>query len=391
MKTIPTINQLYTSILSDLETAYGSTIPLFGKNFLRAQALVQAGKLKLIYLGLGKIQKNIFVDTADPEASGGTLERFGRIKLGRNPFQATAGQYTVEITGTVGAIIKAGTVFKSNDDALNASKLFVLDSEYELVSATDSIVLRALEAGTDSKLLVDDQLTATSPITNVNKTAIVTAETVEPLAAEDIEDYRTKTTESFRLEAQGGAASDYRLWASDAQGVEKVYAYARSGYSNEVNVFVEATIDDSTDGKGTPSGALLSDVEDVIDFDPDTTKPLEERGRRPLGAIVNVLPITVKEIDIVISDFVGITVEIENQIFDEIETQLALVRPFVAGADVVDLRNDIFDINRIISIILNVRPGSVFGEIDLQVDSVSVSTFTFQNGDIPHLNSITYA
>jgi len=47
-------------------------------------------------------------------------------------------------------------------------------------------------------------------------------------------------------------------------------------------LFIEATVVDSTDGKGTPSAALIQDVEDVIEFDPDTTKALEDRGRRPL-------------------------------------------------------------------------------------------------------------
>lgn len=391
MTTIPTIAQLYSGILSDLETEFGTAIPIFGKVFLRALAAVQAGKLKLIYLAIADVQKNIAPDSADPESAGGTLERFGIIKLGRKPFSATAGQYTIEITGTVGAIIDASTTFKSNDDSLSPGKLFILDSEYELVSTTDSIVVRALEAGLDSQLLVGDELTATAPILNVESVGVVTAETVEPFAAEDMEEYRRKVVDSYRLEAQGGAASDYRLWAADAQGVQQVYAFAKSGFSGEINLYVEATTADSTDGHGTPSAGLLSDVEDVVEFDPDTTKPVNDRGRRPLGAfVVNYLPVSPKQIDIEITGFVGITGTIQTQIFNAVKAQIDLIRPFVAGADVLDLKNDILDINKIIATILNVRPGSVFGSIDLMVDSVSVSTKTFENGDIPYLNTITY-
>ena len=36
--TIPTLNQLYTDILGQLEAELGITIPLFGRNFLRALA-----------------------------------------------------------------------------------------------------------------------------------------------------------------------------------------------------------------------------------------------------------------------------------------------------------------------------------------------------------------
>lgn len=388
---IPTISELYTSILADIEATYGESVPPFGKNFLRALAAVQAAKLKIYYLAVAKTQKNIFVDTADAESSGGTLERFGRVKLGRNPFPAKAGQYDVEVTGLIGAVIPASSTFKSNDDSLNPSKLFVLDSEYILIATTDSINLRALEAGIDSKLVIGDKLSATSPIANVDKIATVTLETVEPLSEEDIELYRQRALDSHRLEAQGGAATDYRLWSFDAQGVQQTYPYAKTAAPNEINLFVEATVADSIDGKGTPSAGLLTDVEAVVEFDPDVTKPLNERGRRPLGVfIVHYLAITVREVDIVIDSFVGITPEIQTLIFNALELEIDLIRPFIGGADILEEKNDILDINKIISTILNARPGSVFGTITLKIDSVPLSTFTFINGNIPNLNSVTY-
>jgi len=391
MITIPKLSELFTSILSDLESTFGESIPLFGKNFLRALAAVQAGKLKVFYLVVAKTQKNIFVDTADREDSGGTLERFGRVKLGRDPFPAKAGQYTVDVTGSIGAVIPASTTFKSNDDSLNPGKLFVLDNEFTLTTTTDSITLRALEAGVDSKLLVSDLLAATSPIINVDKTATVTAETIAPLAEEDIELYRTRALESYRLEAQGGAATDYRLWSFDAQGVQQTYPFAKSGAANEINLFIEATIADSIDGKGTPSAQLLLDVEAVVEFDPDTTLPLNERGRRPLGVFqVNFLAITLKTIDIEINGFVGLTAAIQTLLFNALELEINKIRPFVAGADVLEEKNDILDENLIISIILNARPGSSFTSVVLKVDTVAVSTFTFIDGDIPDLNTVTY-
>jgi len=388
---IPTLSELSDSILADIEATFGDNVPLFGKNFLRALAAVQAAKLKIYYLAIASTQKNIFVDTADPEASGGTLERFGRVKLGRNPFPAKAGQYDVEVTGSIGAIIPASTTFKSNDDSLNPGKLFVLDNEFTLTATTDSINVRALEAGLDSKLSISDILTSTSPIINVNKVVTVTAETVQPLSEEDIELYRQRALDSYRLEAQGGAATDYRIWSFDAQGVQETYPFAKSGAANEIDLFVEATIADSTDGKGTPSAQLLLDVEAVVEFDPDTTLPLNERGRRPLGVFaVNFLPITVKEVDIIIDGFVGLTTEIETLLFTALDLQINLIRPFVAGADILDEKNDILDINIIINTILNARPGSVFGTVTLKIDTVQVSTFTFVNGDIPNLDTVTY-
>lgn len=391
MITIPTLNQLYTSVKTDLETEFGSSIPIFGKIFLRALAAVQAGKLKLFYLALGNLQKNIFIDTADPESKGGTLERFGRIKLGRNPFPAQAGQYLCDVTGTIGAIIPARTTFKSNDDSLNPAKLFILDVAYTMPGSTGQITLRALTAGTSSKLLQDDQLTATAPIANVNRIATVDSEVVEPLDSEDIEDYRRKGEEAYQLEPNGGSASDFRIWAADAQGVERVYPFAKTGATAEVNLYVEANIADSTDGKGTPSAAMLLAVEDVVELDPDVTKPINERGRRPLGIFqVHYLPVTVKNVDIIIDDFEGLTVDIQTAIFNALKSLTDGIRPFVSGADTLESKNDILDENRIISAILTVRPGSTFGDITLKVNNVTVNTFTWLLGDIPYLNSVTY-
>ncbi|MBC7486087.1 MAG: baseplate J/gp47 family protein [Cytophagaceae bacterium] len=391
MNPIPTSKQLYDSILADLNAAFTINIPFFGKSFLRALAGVQAGKLKLFYLLLGKLQKNIFVDTADPESSGGTLERFGRVKINRDPFNARAGQYTASVTGTVGGTIDASTTFKSDDSSLNPGKLFILDTPYTLVSSPDFITLRALTSGTNGKLNIGDTLTVTAPVPNVNKIATVTAVVIEPLEGEGIEEYRGKVVLSYRLEPQGGAGTDYRLWSQDAQGVKQTYAYAKSGVKNEINLFVEAEISDSTDGKGTPSAGLLADVESDIEMNPDTDLPEEERGRRPLGIFqIHYLPVTIKQVDININGFSGLTTDIQTAILSSIKSLTDDIRPFVSSVDILSNKNDILDVNRIVAAILSARPGAVFGTVTMKIDGVTMSTFQFLYGDIPYLNTVTY-
>jgi uncharacterized phage protein gp47/JayE len=392
MITIPTIAQLYSQVKSDLETAYGDSIPSFGKNFLRAIAMVQAGKLKLYYLVVGNLQKNIFIDTAEPEALGGTLERFGRVKLGRNPYPATSGKYVIQITGVVGSSVKSSQTFKSNDDSLSPGILYVLDATYVMISNPDNITVRCLTPGLEGKLMVGDGLTATSPIANVNAAASVISEATQPLAAEGIEDYRSKALDAYRLEPQGGAGSDYRLWAQ-VQGVQQSYPYAKSGAANEINLFVEATIADSTDGKGTPSAFILAAVEAAVELDPDTTRPILERGRRPLGVFqVHYLPITPKNVVIKITGFVGINADIQTLIFNAIKSTLSITRPFVDSVDILANRNDVFGINQIISVILSVMPGSTFGAITLTIAGAPATSYKFTQGDIPYLapGAITY-
>lgn len=391
MITIPTIAQLYSQIKSDIEAKFGDTIPAFGKNYLRAQAMVQAVKIRQLYLALAFVQKNVFVDTADPEANGGTLERFGRIKLGRNPFPAVASEYQVAVTANVGATISASQTFKTNDDSLNPGILFILDNSVTISTNPQNIVLRCLTPGLTGKLNIGDKLTATSPIANVTSEVTVNSENVPPQDAEDIETYRTAAEEAYRLEPQGGAASDYRLWALDAQGVQQTYPFAKSGAAGEINLYVEEVLSSSPDGKGSASASLLTAVEAVIEFDPDTTKPLSERGRRPLGVFeVHYLSVTPLNIDIQISGFSGITDDEKASIFSAIQEALETVRPFVAGADVLADKNDIFSVNNIITIILNTISGAYFTGVTMTVNAANVSTFQFTGGFIPYLSSITY-
>ena len=382
---IPTLSELYNQIVADFESELGESIPLFGKSFLRATAAVQAAKLWINYKINAFVQKNSWVDTADPESMGGSLERFGRVKLNRNPYPATAGQYVVTVTGSIGSVIPARTIFKSNDNALNAGKLFILDNQYTLVAVSDSITLRALEIGIDSRLNIGNQLTSTTPISLVNSLAVVSSEAVEPFSSEDIEVYRRKIIESFQLEPQGGSSSDYRLWANEVQGVAQSYPFAVSGQVGQVNLFIEATIEDSTDGQGSASAGLLDDVKDNIEL-PISGVP----ARKPVGNIVNYLSVTPLEVNIEIAGFQGLTTDIENLIEGALTEEIVKIRPFVSAIDIVSKRNDTLNTNKIITTILTTVPGSVFGTITLEVDSVATASKTFAGGEIPFLNSVTY-
>jgi uncharacterized phage protein gp47/JayE len=382
---MPTLNQLYQTIKTDLESELNITIPIFGKSFLRAFAMVQAGKLWLLYLLLAKVQKNIFVDTADPESMGGTLERFGRVKINRSPFPATAGFYSVTVTGEIGAVIPFNQIFKSDDNSLNPSKLFILDTQTTLTATSQQITLRALELGIDSKLSINDTLTATSPIALVNSTATVFAETVQPQAREDIEVYRQIVIQSYRLEPQGGAGADYRIWSSEVQGVKQSYPYTSNVNTNVVNLFIESPIADSVDGKGSPTAAIIAAVEENIEI-PTPTRP----SRLPLTATLNVQSVTPLDVVITIDSFVDITTAKQAAIQTAIENALDKIRPFIASIDVVSEQNDTFSSNTIIALILQAVSGSVFGAVTLEVDGNMVNSYQFVNGEIPYLDSISY-
>lgn len=391
----PKISELYNSIITNFESEYGSPITPFGKVFLRAMAAVQAAKLKLIWLAVAKVQKNIFIDTADSESFGGTLERFGRVKLNRERFAAVQGQYTIDLVFTIAGTVTAGTQFKSDDDSKSPGKFYTLNADVVAAGAgTESGVVTAEEGGLDSELDVNNTMTATSPLTPANDQATVTAESVAPLAEETLEEYRSKIIAAFQTEAQGGSAGDYRLWAADAQGVAKVYPYAKSGECAEINLYVEATKADSTDGFGTPSAQLLLDVEAVVELDPDTSQPINERGRRPLGVFaVHYLAVSVKPVDITVNNPTNIDAATEASIQAALETEIDSIRPFVEAAETLEEKNDLLDVNRLISVIQSVlATDQKFDSITVTSDAVAVTTsLQYTDGDIPYLDDLTFS
>ena len=386
MTTLPTIQELYESFVTDIETEFGVVIPDEGKSFLRALAAVEAAKLKLFYLALGNLQKNIWVDTADPVAVGGTLERFGYTKLQRYPNPATEGVYLCTATGTAGAVIPALTQFKSDDDSTSAGYLFILDTAYTMTGTSDNITLRALTAGRESVLEVGDTLTSVSPIVNVNSQVVVSVITTDPVNAETIEEYRAKAIQAYQLNPQGGAPADYRLWGLDAAGTRQIYPYASSGNANEIDVFVEALPADSIGGNGTPTPTILADVEADIEADPDTGV-----GRRPLGVFaVNVQSVVVKNVTITINSGGTFTPTQEGLITQALTDAMYDIRPFIAGIDAVADRNDTLSTFGIGSVVVATVGGVVISSITMTVGGTPYTSYNFDNGEIPYLTTVTY-
>src|ERR1035437_1045190 len=109
MITSPSLSDLYSSISSNFKSEFDIQDENDLKRVLTAISSSDAGMLKIFYLALLDVQKNILPDLADNEAMGGTLERFGRLKLGRDPNPATQGRYSLTFTGVSGTTLPIGT------------------------------------------------------------------------------------------------------------------------------------------------------------------------------------------------------------------------------------------------------------------------------------------
>lgn len=388
MRTIPSIEDLKLALENDFKSKLNlSSSDL--KYVLDAFDSVLAAQFKLVYLYLSDIQSNIFPDTADTELNGGTLERLGRIYINRNPKPATSGVFNLNVTGTNGAVLRNGLTFKSNENALNSSKMYVLDSEYILTGTDDIIEVRSLGGGSEYDLNVGDELTITEPVLGVENILTVDEVLEQPRNSEDLDVYRQNIIDAIQLEPQGGSRTDYRLWASDALGVRKVYPYVKNDDAGIVQVYVEATIEDSIDENGTPDSTLLNNVEDVIYFDPDETKPLNERGRIPIQASLECLAINIVPVDVTITGLIDSSASVETSITENLKNYLYEVRPYISGADLPRDKNDILYSGRLQSIVTDVLESSnFFTDFKMEVNGVESLSYEFNLGFIPYLRNV---
>nr|WP_299067187.1 baseplate J/gp47 family protein [uncultured Allomuricauda sp.] len=387
---IPTTKNIIESIEKDLKAKLDLPEDELRK-VLSVLSAVVGGQIKLVYLRILDVQRNLYPDTADSAVNGGELERLGLIYLNRTPNPATAGVYTISINGENNTSIRANLTFKSNEDSTSPGNLYVTDEETILTGTDDTVEIRSFDGGTDFELQVGDELTITEPVIGAEQTVTVTAIVEEPKEAETEDAYRQAIIDAIQLEPQGGSRTDYRLWASDAQGVRKVYPYVKSGEAGTVQVYVEATILDSSDGEGTPSQAILDDVEQVILFDPDDTKPTNERGRVPIQTILEVLPIVLVPVDVTITGLDEDTATIRSAIEENLKAYLLDVRPYISGADLSRNKNDILYAARLQSVVTDVLESSnFFTDFVMAVNGVASTSDEFSGANIPYLRDLTF-
>lgn len=390
MKNIPSIIELNEDIANDLRSKLGLTDDDL-KKVVSALPLVLSGQFKLSYLFLGDIQDNCFPDKASTELNGGTLERQGRIYLNRNPFPNSIGVFKLSVIGVAGSVLRSDLTFKSNDDALNAGQVYVLDTEYTLTGTADEIEVRSIGAGVDYNLSVGNNLTITEPVIGVDKTVTVSEVVTQPTAGETEELYRQNILNAIQIEPQGGSKGDYRIWSGDAQGVRLIYPYVRDGNSGTMDIYVEATLIDSTDGKGTPGSAILNDVDAVIKFDPDVTKPTYQRSRKPAQVNLVVSAITLIPVDVTITGLNDDSASVQTAIESSLKDFIYDVRPFIDGADLLRNKNDILYSGNVQGVVTSaLLNGNFFNVLELKVDGNIVTSYEFGLGNIPYLRNLIF-
>jgi len=351
---------------------------------------VLAAQFKLAYLGVEDAQRNLYPDTADTFENGGSLNRLGSIYLNRDIRPATSAIYRVNVTGVEDSVLRSGLTFKSNIDSSNPNKLYILENEYTLTGSNDLITIRSIGGGLTYSQDNNNSLTITEPVIGVDKTVTINKNSfvsfTDPVASETTQEFRNAILNAIQLEPQGGSKADYRLWSSDAAGVRFVYPYLKDGDSGTVQIFVE-----SSGNGGVPNQTILDEVEEVNNFDPDETRPLQERARRPIQANLEVLPVDPINVEINIIGLNDSSTAIRESIELNVIAFLRNIRPFVDGADLIRNKNDILFSAKLQGVVTDVLDAdNFFNDFNMLVGGISETSVIFAREKIPNLINVNY-
>lgn len=212
----PSLPQLIERAQADIESTLPGADARTRRSNLSVLARVLSGLVHSLFGYLAWMFLQVFPDTAESEH----LDRHAALWLpeGRKPAAYAVGQITV--TGTPGAIITAGTVWKRADGVMYAN-----EAEATIAAGGSVLVTVVAEAeGQVGNAAAGIALMLDSPIVGVNAQATVTAGALTGGAdMEDDESLRTRVIERIQQAPHGGARFDYVSWALEVPGVTRAW------------------------------------------------------------------------------------------------------------------------------------------------------------------------
>lgn len=297
---IDTLEDLVNRQVSDVETSIEQDVPLLGKSVLRVLSTVQAAGHHEQYQYLGYLSRQLLPDTAESEF----LRRHARI-WGVIPKDATFSTGPVSFSGSDGAAILAGTALLG----LNRFEYEVTASG-TITGGQVTLSVRSREAGAVGNLPEGTRLTLISAIPGVDGAAIVQPPGISGgFEEESDEDLLDRLLERIQNPPQGGAESDYIIWAREVPGVTR--AWTIPFHMGPGTLGLLFALDNAADR--IPDAAKVAEVQAYLD----------DRNRRPIGARPVVFAPARRVVDFSLSvepDTPEIRAAIENDLRDYLPT-----------------------------------------------------------------------
>jgi uncharacterized phage protein gp47/JayE len=406
-----TASEISDLIVAQLETDLSTTIPLLPKSFIRVLAKVLGGVYVLLYHYAGWILLQLFVKTASNEevVIGGVaitpLKQWGSL-VGVFQDEGQRAELEIEVSVlTTGGTLTSGTRFINP----NTEIIYISLGDVAKDAATITVPVRATDAGEAGNLDIDAELYFVSPPADCEKTAVVTARTLDGVDAEETEVFRQNIIDRFAARPQGGAYADYRDWAVEVTGVLNAYPYSggalqystgASFYNDtglhttdggvtypsgagQVDIFIEA----ETGVDGIPSSALLEEVWEYIEAD-DTGLA----NRRNINAYVNVAAITRRTFDVTITGLAVVdAVATQAAIEAGLEDDFLEREPYILGLNIPPRRDmvSLMDVGGTVGKLAAANGGYVTA-VSVSEDGLEDDFFPLQEGEKAKLGTVTW-
>lgn len=386
--TPPTVSQISANIIAQLESTLNQAIPGLPRAFYRVSAKAIAAVYVILYKYGGFIALQQFVTFAsDKEVTinGKTLiplQEWGVLVGEGLPNAATRAEMTTTITvEQEGGTIFAGQLLYNTANGYT----YRLLSSVVLVGATVTGLVRAVSDQTDTggrgalgNLSPGDPLLFATPQTGASTETTVLAQVVTAANAESTDDYRRRVSTRFSARPQGGAASDYRIWSEEVEGIVRAYPYTGVD-PGTVDVFVEATPESSGSPDGIPTGAQLDAVTDSINTD--------ENGlatRRNINALPNVQAITRTAFVTTVTGISGVDdlATVEDDVEAALVEYFLNAEPFIDGLDLPPRSDRITETaaTAVAEDIITAANG-IFTDLEVTLLAVPTPSYTLTTGE----------
>ena len=393
-KTIEEVQQL---LIRSFEHEFNTQLRILPKSFIKILCKVFAGIFIIVYKLVGWYFLQMFPETADWEEVtilGVRLRPL--VKLGvlfgvGEPLAGVQwrGIITIDVL-TQGSVLYSGIQLKSSV----TGKLYIVEETKTLLQTKENVSIVCTEIGTAGNLEQNDTLNFVNPYGFIETEAVVLDVTRVGLDNETEASYRRRVANRFRMQPQGGALADYRIWASEVPGVLNVYPYNDKEQPGGVLLYVSGIPDVYADR--IPNNGLLKKVGESCTYDPETGKAT----RKPLTAMIdpkndgsysNVKPITVAVFDVAITGVSGIVPAEFAQVVRPLLKNYFLDRDlYIRGLSDDNNRTNVISKNHIITVVnqIAVSVKAIFETAEIWKDGKVMPLYTLDNGELARLGTL---
>lgn len=392
-----TVDYVYNLLIQSFQEKFNNRLRLLPKSFIVVLAKVCAAIFVVPYKLAGWFYLQLFPDTASFDrvnVLGHDLRPL--VKLG-NLFgvgEPTSGQEWEGVIAAVvaleGQVIMQGAQLKSDKTGL----VYVTSETVTTAGESVNIPVYCSQAGAAGNLEIGDELKFVSPLSGVEQAAAVSSVTQAGVDDETEAHYRARVVNRYSNQPQGGALSDYRIWAFDAEGVLQTYPYNGENSPGDVIIYVAGTTD--VYPTRVPGRELCVAVGEACTYDPETG----EANRKPLTAILdpnndgtylNIRPVSIVTIDLAVTGITGVDPGDFGAAFKSVaETYLLGREPYIRGLSDDNNRTNSVQTNSLIALANSVATGlkAAFGTVEMSIAGDAVESYTLGSGELCALGTL---